>query len=605
MKQSKRKIRKTNIRKRTKKYNYRKIQRGGMLSSGDKYQISDFMQSLSQSETVSIMFPYDNIHMDIAFPIKSLDQYINKNYQGLRNDELKTIGLGEADLDFNDIPNVPNFITNPYDISELSFPTLQIIERNKFDRKEGILVPISNSTGEPIPRSVIYLIKTMKQLARESQGSAIYLDGEKQPAITHAAPPTAAPTAAPINTSIAPITETCTFFNTLLTKIKTNFNMNISATSESSQSITEKDWNTYFYRIINSFTADDPYLPYFDTFTRQIMEPIEGEHNYPIISYKQAARDDNEARADMEPLKPDDHINHYDDKIQRFLKLPKITNTGNNLLQYIKNKVTVFIYTKNSKIIIQVYTVYYIIIGNIQAKGKGNWKSFLLGDNYRAIKYYQFVIGCVVLIRTVDIIKGTVEYDYEIRWLLNQHTINNMADNGMTMKGFFGNNTQDILLEEDSTFGLKGPRNTTDYSNPSLPGNQIPVATLTEPKKTFDDILRDGFSPQPKQSFSALGPGLQLAPISSIKSSSSAAGVSKEGEETSPLQQHIIVEDYIDNKGNRLSRQNTAEWKDLHVEPVKHTTVTSEGLNMMPKTDVGGRKKNKTRKRSNKKKAKY
>ena len=56
----------------------------------------------------------------------------------------------------------------------------------------------------------------------------------------------------------------------------------------------------------------------------------------------------------------------YDDKIQRFLKLPKITNPGDsNLLQYIKNKATIFIYTQNSKIIIQVYTVYYIIIGNI------------------------------------------------------------------------------------------------------------------------------------------------------------------------------------------------------------------------------------------------
>ena len=582
MKQSKKKIRKTNIKRRTKKYNYRKIQRGGMLSSGDKSAISDFMQSLSPDETVSIMFPYDNIHMDIAFPVKNLDQYINKNYQGLRNDELKTINLGETDLDFNDIPNVPNFITNPYDISELSFPTLQIIERNKFDRKEGILVPISNSTGEPIPRSVIYLIKTMKQLARESQGFTIYLDGEKQPKITHAAAPATAAPPAPIDTSKPPQAETCTFFNTLLTKIKTNFNMNISATSESSQSITEKDWNTYFYRIINSFTADDPYLPYFKFFTGQIMDPIEG-NNDPIVSYKQAARDDNEAKADTEPLKPDYHIKHYDYKIQRFLKLPKITNTGSNLLEYITNKVTMFIYAQNSKIIIQVYTVYYIIIGNIQAKGKGNWKSFLLGDNYRAIKYYQFVIGCVVLIRTVDIIKGTVEYDYEIRWLLNEHTINNMADNGMTMKGFFGNNTQDILLEEDSTFGLKGPRNTTDYSNTSLPGNQIPVATLTEPKKTFDDILRDGFSPESKQSFSALGPGLQLAPISTIKSSSSssAAGISAGEEERMPL------------------------LKDVSIKPATNTEPGGE----VAQGEVGGRKKNKTRKRSikrsNKRKAKY
>ena len=578
MKQSKRKIRKTNIRKRTKKYNYRKIQRGGMLSSGDKSAISDFMQSLSPDETVSIMFPYDNINMDIAFPVKNLDQYINKNYQGLRNDELKTINLGETDLDFNDIPNVPNFITNPYDISELSFPTLQIIQRNKFDRKEGILVPISNSEGEPIPRSVIYLIKTMKQLARESQGFTIYLDGVKQPKITHAAAPATAAPPAPIDTSKPPQAETCTFFNTLLTKIKTNFNMNISATSESSQSITEKDWNTYFYRIINSFTADDPYLPYFKFFTGQIMDPIEG-NNDPIVSYKQAARDDNEARPDTEPLKADEHINHYDDrskKIQLFLKLPKITNTGSNLLEYITNKSTMFIYTQNSKIIIQVYTVYYITIGNIQAKGKGNWKSFFLGDRQRSENYYQFVIGCVVLIRTVDIIKGTVEYDYEIRWLLNQHTINNMADNGMTLKRFFGNNIQDILLEEDSTYGLSKPKNTHNYNDPTLSGNKIPVATLMEPKKTFDDILRDGFSPEPKQSFSALGPGLQLAPISSIKSSSSSAASAAKGEGEDEGQWRQV--DYKEEEGD---------------------------------IDVGGGKKNKTRrklkkrKRSNKRKAKY
>ena len=84
MKQSKKKIRKTNIKRRTKKYNYRKIQRGGMLDPRDKSEISDFMQSFSRDETVSIMFPYDNIHMDIAFPVKSLDQDINKNYVSFR-----------------------------------------------------------------------------------------------------------------------------------------------------------------------------------------------------------------------------------------------------------------------------------------------------------------------------------------------------------------------------------------------------------------------------------------------------------------------------------------------------------------------------------------
>ena len=151
-----------------------------------------------------------------------------------------------------------------------------------------------------------------------------------------------------------------------------------------------------------------------------------------------------------------------------------------------------------------------------------------------------------------------------------------MADNGMTLKRFLGNNTQDILLEEDSTFGLKEPRNTTDYSDPTLPGNRMPVPTLTEPKKTFDGILNDGFSPQSKQSFTALDPGVQMPSISSIKSSLSSAsaaaaeGVSKEGEG---------------------EEEKEAEWKDLSDE---YQTEPGD-------VDVGG-KKNKTRRKSNKKK---
>ena len=202
MKQSKKKIRKTNIKRRTKKTNYRKIQRGGMLSPGDKSAISDFMQSLSQRETVSTIFPYNNIHMDIAFPVKSLDQDINKNY-GLFRNGAPAINLGTADLDFNDIFDVLNFITNDHDVSQLYLEIPEIVKTNLFDREKGILVPISEPpVGDPIPNMVTYLIKTMKQLARESQGLTIYLDGVIQPKITHTAPTaaataaTAAPTAA-------------------------------------------------------------------------------------------------------------------------------------------------------------------------------------------------------------------------------------------------------------------------------------------------------------------------------------------------------------------------------------------------------------------------
>jgi hypothetical protein len=92
---------------------------------------------------------------------------------------------------------------------------------------------------------------------------------------------------------------------------------------------------------------------------------------------------------------------------------------------------------------------------------------------------------------------------------------------------------------------------------------------LREQKQTFNDILTDGFSPQPKQSFTDPGSGVQLAPLSSIKSSSSAAGVEE------------------------LSKQDTAE-----------STNTEPGGGVA-QGEVGGRKKNKTRKRSKKGKTKY
>jgi hypothetical protein len=573
MKQSKRKIRRTNIKKRTKKYNYRKIQRGGMLNSGDKALISDFMQRLSPDETVSIMFPYNNIHMDIAFPVKSLDQDINKNYDSFRKG-VPTINLGTADLDFNDIFDVPNFITNDYDVIQLNLDIPEIVRRNIFDREQGILVPISEQpTGELIPNTVIYLIKTMKQLARESQGLTIYLDGVIQPKITHdAAAPTAA--AANINTDTAPYKNTSAFYGTLLAKIKTNYN--ISRTNTKSPAITDKNWDIYFYKILNSFLADDPYLPYFDTFVRQISESIIPTNNFydPMFGYRPSSRDNPDETADNEPLKPDWHIQHYDDKIQHFLKLPKITNPGDsNLLQYIKNKATIFIYTQNSKIIIQVYTIQYIVVSNIKAEGKSTFVSFFRGDKGRNKPYFQIVLGCIVMIKTVDIIKGTVEYDYEIRWLLNQHTINNIEKSGINLQPFFANNVQDILLEEDSTYGLSKPKNTHNYNDPTLPGNRISSPSLREQKQTFNDILTDGFSPQPKQSFTDPGSGVQLAPLSSIKSSSSAAG----------------VED--------LSKQYTAE--STNTEP---GGGVAQGV---AQGEVGGRKKNKTRKRSKKGKTKY
>ena len=76
MKQSKRKIRKANIRKRTKKTNYRKNQIGGWGFFSRDPQIITDMVMLPNFENIQVSFPFKNIQMDISLPDKPLNQVI-------------------------------------------------------------------------------------------------------------------------------------------------------------------------------------------------------------------------------------------------------------------------------------------------------------------------------------------------------------------------------------------------------------------------------------------------------------------------------------------------------------------------------------------------
>ena len=78
MKQSKRKIRKTNIKKRTKKYNYRKNQRGGWGFFSSDPQIITAMMKFPGFENIQISFPFKNIQMDISLPDKLLNKALDE-----------------------------------------------------------------------------------------------------------------------------------------------------------------------------------------------------------------------------------------------------------------------------------------------------------------------------------------------------------------------------------------------------------------------------------------------------------------------------------------------------------------------------------------------
>ena len=213
MKQSKRKIRRVNIKKRTKKYNYRKNQRGGWgFFSRDPQIITDMMK-LPGFENIQISFPFKNIQMDISLPDKPLNRFINEWAKNSCFDQAereltdnimvlnRTMPKPESKIErenriltnlntqtatpfnFSIIPNMVMFITNPYDISVIKSKGIysELVENNNF--VGGILQPKQELAGEQeitVPKEAYVLVKLMQQLTREYKIQTIYINGSKQ-----------------------------------------------------------------------------------------------------------------------------------------------------------------------------------------------------------------------------------------------------------------------------------------------------------------------------------------------------------------------------------------------------------------------------------------
>ena len=145
MKQSKRKIRKANIRKRTKKTNYRKNQIGGWGFFSRDPQIITDMVMLPNFENIQVSFPFKNIQMDISLPDKPLNQFI---------DEWARISCFDQ---------AKRELTDNIMVLNRTMPKPE----SKIERENRILTNLNTQTETPfnfsvIPNMVIFITKTKK-----------------------------------------------------------------------------------------------------------------------------------------------------------------------------------------------------------------------------------------------------------------------------------------------------------------------------------------------------------------------------------------------------------------------------------------------------------
>ena len=214
MKHSQKKIRKANIKRRTKKSNNRKNQRGGWGFFSKDPQIITDMVKLPGFKDIEVSFPFKNIQMDISLPFKALKNVIekwaeiacfNQAKSELTNNIMvldRTTPKPEAKiqrenriltnlnaqietpLNFSVIPNVVAFITNPYDISVIKSKSIysELVENNNF--VGGILQPKQELASQQeeitVPKEAYVLVKLMQQLTREYKIQTIYINGSKQ-----------------------------------------------------------------------------------------------------------------------------------------------------------------------------------------------------------------------------------------------------------------------------------------------------------------------------------------------------------------------------------------------------------------------------------------
>ena len=560
MKQSKRKIRKANIRKRTKKTNYRKNQIGGWgFFSRDPQIITDLVM-LPNFENIQVSFPFKNIQMDISLPDKPLNQFIDEwariscfdqakreltdNIMVLNRSMPKPESKIEREnriltnlntqtatpFNFSVISNIGIFITNPYDISLIKSKGIysELVENNNF--VDGILQPKQEFAGEQeitVPKEAYVLVKLMQQLTREYKIQTIYINGSKQSKFK------VDKTETKLTLDEYKYTTVCTGYASLLDNIHRMYKGNAL------------DWSKVNTQILTSFFEDNSFQAYYTNFVKTFLidtynGPVDnytGEPTGGQFFYSNAYRDGN-VLSRIPNVSIDRYIRTYKDKYidSSFFKLDPITENpeDGNFLQYVKN-ITTYLIKVNTNIIIECVKIYYIYLKDIIATARTPGEE----------DYDGLIIAAIVEKKITDINAGVIHYSSQFRWLITKNTLENIKTN------YF--NIPDPILRNLGEVRMSGDNRVIRFIKGSI--SRGPPATPTAAAAAGNEDDNHDI-------------------ITQIEDD----------------QQLNLVEDYIDNQETPLSRQNTIDWNDVSKKK---------------KSAVGGRKKNKTRKRSNKRKAKY
>ena len=573
MKQSKKKIRRINIKKRTKKYNYRKNQRGGWgFFSRDPQIITDMMK-LPGFENIQVSFPFNNIQMDISLPDKPLNQFIDEWAKGSCFDQAKreltdnimvlnrTMPKPESKIErenriltnlntqtetpfnFSVIPNMVIFITNPYDISVIKSKGIysELVENNNF--VGGILQPKQELAGEQeitVPKEAYVLVKLMQQLTREYKIQTIYINGSKQSKFK------VDKTETKLTLDEYKYTTVCTGYASLLDNIHRMYKGNAL------------DWSKVNTQILTSFFEDNSFQAYYTKFVKTFLidtynGPVDrytGEPTGGQFFYSNAYRDGN-VLSRIPNVSIDRYIRTYKDKYidSSFFKLDPITeNPGDgNFLQYVKN-ITTYLIKVNTNIIIECVKIYYIYLKDIIATARTPGEE----------DYDGLIIAAIVEKKITDINAGVIHYSSQFRWLITKNTLENIKTNHFNIPDPILRNLEDVRMSGDNRFirFFKGP---TSRGPPAATASNAPATAA-------------GFPDQ------------------------------EEGTLIGNNEQLNLQEDYIDNQGESKLRNPTGEWQD----PSDEYEPEEGDVDV-----IGGSKKNKTRrklkkrKRSNKRKAKY
>ena len=535
---------------------------------------------LPNFENIQVSFPFKNIQMDISLPDKPLNQVIaewaaiscldkakvtlensgssvnlnktismfqdeiNSNLQKLSNfppdssEKIRLEGRNQnlskqiqdyqleiernpiilenldaqmkTPLDFNVIPDVVKFISEPYDISLFHIKNYnELVTQNNF--VNGILQPKEEVAAQNIeirvPKEVFVLVRIMEPLIREVQANKIYINGVKQPKFK-------------VDNRDSKAMGAYLYYSVsngyagMLNKIRATYTG------------TGLDWSIINTQILFSCLVDSPIFNYYLNFVQTFLQSGVDEDSEAKFQYVAARRDISEVASPIPDVSIDGMIRNYKDYYidSKFFKLAPITETpeDGNFLQYVKNGVTILIKVDTS-IIIEVVQVNYIYLRGIRAVARD-------GSIYNGL-----IVAAVVEKTITDITREVVQYSSQFRWLITKNTLKNLQRNHITIPDPILRNLGEIIMSGDNKF-TKAVKKVFNRRSPSTANAAAAAADFPD----NDDKTQ--------------------------------------------------IEDYIDNQGTPLSRQNTIEWNDVSKKK---------------KSAVGGRKKNKTRKMSIKRKAKY